>query len=80
MLSATSYLSGQTGCTPAGKVVMLVVQRHAVATVDGANDEATVLVGKGGGIAMRAGSARKVTVTVVVLCFPLGVGGDGKQS
>ena len=49
----------------AGEVAMPVVQRDAVATVDSATDKATALVGESRGIAMRAGSACKVTVRVV---------------
>jgi hypothetical protein len=44
---------------------MPVVQRHAIATVDSATDKATVLVGESRGFAMRAGSARKRSATVV---------------
>ena len=43
-----------------GEVVVLVVQRRAVATVDSATDKATALIGEGRGVAMRAGSARKL--------------------
>ena len=41
------------------------VQRRAVATVDSATNKATALIGEGRGVAMRAGSARKCSVTVV---------------
>jgi hypothetical protein len=59
---------------------MPVVQRHAVVTVDSATDKATVLVGESRGIAMRAGSARKVTVRVVKVSRGLlGVRGGSDQ-
>src|ERR1700739_526923 len=64
----------------AGKVAMPVIQRHAVATVDSATDKATVLVGESRGFTMRAGSARKCSVTVVKVSRGLlGVRGSSKH-